>query len=196
MSAFVPSRVRVQQGVNNGGFVYNNPNGSRFVQNADGSKFYDPGPNGVGEKWFESADGVRTYISDAQSRTSPAKNVKMEEQEVRMTWGNREGLPVSVSPKPSLSKPRNKVKKDYNSDDTMPLHPKAGMLTPLYSLTVHRCLEDGDNKGNSKEMQYHNKTPCTSEIKGQCIQPKRTSQAPCDEGKACRNTGEVAKDPK
>lgn len=128
---FSPSSVRAQQGGNTRGFVYNNANGSRFVQNADGSKFYDPGPSGVGRKWYESADGARTYIDDAPVNNSPSRPVKMEEREVKMSPSYGDHSPSARKPKSTPSKPRSRVKDEYDSDDTLPLHQARGTSTSL-----------------------------------------------------------------
>jgi hypothetical protein len=168
MSMFSPSSVRVQQGGNTGGFVYNNAHGSRYVQNADGSKFYDPGPSGVGKKWYESVDGVRTYINDAPANNSPSRPVKMEDREVKMSPSYGDHSPSPRKPKSTPSKPRSRVKDEYDSDDTLPLYPERGTSTSIYMLIVHRRLQAGEDKANCKENQYHNKDSRSDDVEGQC----------------------------
>jgi hypothetical protein len=85
---------------------------------------------------------------------------------VEMGYGNHS--PSARKPKSTPSKPRSKVKDEYDSDDTLPLYPERGTSTSLYTLTVHRRLQAGEDKANCKETQYHNKEP-RSDVEGQCV---------------------------
>ena len=193
ISMFGPTSDRVQQGGNTGGFVYNNPNGSRFVQNADGSKFYDPGPNGVGRKWYESPDGVRTYIADTHTDNSPSRHVKMEEKEVKMFSSYGQHSSSLRKSKSTPSKSPNKVKDQYDSDDTVPLYPERGTSIYLYLLTTHRRLEAREDKGNCKENRYHNKAPRPDDLEGQCVESKQIRHCSV---KASRNPNQASTDTK
>src|ERR1700694_4279182 len=85
-------------------YSYTNPNGSKYFSNADGSKFYDPGPNKVGRKWYQSPDGVKHYIDEARP-------MGYEEEFMAQHGGNHA---------------RVKYENDYDSDDTDPVFNEPG----------------------------------------------------------------------
>jgi hypothetical protein len=93
-------------------YSYVNPNGSKYISNADGSKFYDPGPNKVGRKWYQSPDGVKQYL-DEQPRHMPG----YEEQSMAQYDDEEQ----------RIYQAEVKYENDYDSEGTNPLFSAPGM---------------------------------------------------------------------
>jgi hypothetical protein len=90
-------------------YSYNNPNGSRYSSNPDGSKYYDPGPNKIGRKWYESPDGMRHYLDD-----TPQHNDTQYPEYTEETY-----------------QAEAQYELDYDSSDTNPIYNEPGISNDM-----------------------------------------------------------------